>query len=108
MGQKGDKHTNEAQLTAELFLEKLQSIADITSKKMFGGYGFFHEGKMFGMVDSKGNVALKATDELAQEYLQMGSSKHGKMPYYTLPNNIFQSDDLIAWVKRSIINSKSD
>ncbi|MEP1035196.1 TfoX/Sxy family protein [Ekhidna sp.] len=102
MGQKGDKHSNEAQLTAELFLEKLSLIQGVTSKKMFGGHGFFHEGQMFGMVDSKGKIALKATGDLEQEYLKIGSSKHGKMPYYSVPENIFQSDELIDWVKKSI------
>ncbi len=102
MGQKGDKHTNEAQHTAELLLERLGSIEGITSKKMFGGHGFFHDGQMFGMVDSKGNVALKATGDLEQEYIKKGSSKHGKMPYYSLPEEIFNSEDLISWVKKSI------
>ena len=105
MGQKGDKHTNEAQLTAELLHERLTSIEGITSKKMFGGHGFFHEGKMFAIVDSKGSVALKATGELEQEYLKLGSSKHGKMPYYSLPDQIFQSDELITWVRKSISDS---
>lgn len=102
MGQKGDKHTNEAQLTAELFLEKLSAIEGVTSKKMFGGHGFFHDGQMFGMVDSKGSVALKVDNDLEQEYVKMGSSKHGKMPYYTLPNDLFESDELTSWVKKSI------
>ena len=102
MGQKGDKHTNEAQLNAELFLEKLSGIEGISSKKMFGGHGFFHEGKMFGIVDSKGNVALKAIGELEKEYLAMNCMKHGKMPYYALPEQLFHSSELIDWVKKSI------
>lgn len=102
MSQKGDKHTNEAQLTAELFLEKLSVIEGITSKKMFGGHGIFRDGKMFGMVDSKGKVALKVDQGLEQEYLKIGSIKHGKMPYYSLPDDIFQTDELIVWVKKSI------
>lgn len=106
MGRKGDKHTNEAQLTAKLFLEKLSSLEGITSKKMFGGHGFFHENKMFGMVDSSGNVALKVDEKLEQEYLSMGCNKHGKMPYYALTDHLFQSSELLTWVQKSIaINS---
>ncbi|MEO9482197.1 MAG: TfoX/Sxy family protein [Ekhidna sp.] len=106
MGLKGDKHTNDAQLTAELFLEKLVVIKGVTSKKMFGGHGFFHEGQMFGMVDSKGGIALKVDNDLEQEYIKMGSSKHGKMPHYAIPDSIFRSDELIDWVKKSIaVNS---
>ncbi len=102
MGQKGDKHTNEAQLTADLLLEKLSSLNGITSKKMFGGHGIFHNGKMFGMVDSNGNCALKADGALEKEYQNLGGQKHGKMPYYTIPDNIFNSNEFISLAKKSI------
>jgi len=54
MGVKGDKTSQDSVLAAELLVEKLISIGSITSKKMFGGHGIFHEGKMFAIVDSKG------------------------------------------------------
>ncbi|WP_420317940.1 TfoX/Sxy family protein [Ekhidna sp.] len=102
MGQKGDKHTNEAQLSAELIVEKLSGIGGITSKKMFGGHGIFHDGKMFGMVDPKGKAALKVDEKLEKEYLEMGSTKHGKMPYYSIPDNILNSDEFVEWARKSI------
>ena len=39
MGIKGEKLTQDAALAAELMIEKLVSTGDITSKRMFGGYG---------------------------------------------------------------------
>ncbi|MEP0985473.1 TfoX/Sxy family protein [Ekhidna sp.] len=102
MGQKGDKQTNEAALSAELLVEKLASIKGITSKKMFGGHGIFHEGKMFGMVDSKGSCLFKVDPELEKEYINQGAEKHGKMPYYTIPADIFNSTDIVDWAKKSI------
>lgn len=102
MGQKGDKHTNEAALSAQLFVEKLASIGGITSKKMFGGHGIFHEGKMFGMVDSKGNCLLKVDAEIEKTFVTHEAEKHGKMPYYVIPEEIFNSDTLIDWAKKSI------
>ena len=95
-----------AQLSAELVLTKLESLQGITSKKMFGGYGIFHEGAMFGMVDSKGSIALKVDETLEAEYLKLGGVKHGKMPYYSVPQDIFDSPDLINWVERSIAVTK--
>ena len=107
MGAKGDKHTNEAKLTVELVVERLQGIGGITQKKMFGGHGIFHDGKMFGIVDSKGNFALKVDESLEKEYLKMESIKHGKMPYYSVPEEIFNSEGLIEWVKKSMeVDSK--
>ena len=102
MGQKGAKHTNEAQLSADLVIEKLSSIEGITTKKMFGGHGIFHEGKMFGMVDSKGNISLKVDEKLEKEYLSLGSVKHGKMPYYSVPADILDSEKFVHWAKKSI------
>ena len=56
MGVKGIKRTQEADLTCTLLIERLSLIPGITSKKMFGGYGIFHDSKMFGIIDSKGGV----------------------------------------------------
>lgn len=107
MGQKGDKHTSEAQLSAELLLEKLSAIDGITSKKMFGGYGIFHEGKMFGIVDSKGNSFLKTDESNEVDFIKKGSSKHGKMPYHSIPEEALQSIDLlVVLAEKSISISK--
>ncbi len=102
MGQKGAKYNPEVAQTVDLLLERLSEIKGITAKKMFGGQGIFHEGKMFGMVDTKGKIAFKVDDQLEKEYLKMGSSKHGKMPYYSIPYHILNSEDLIDWAKKSI------
>lgn len=101
MGQKGDKHTNESQLSAELLLEKLAGIAGISSKKMFGGHGIFHEGKMFAMVDSKGDVYMRYDPA---QFREIGESvKHGKMPYFTIPENRDVIGDLWErWARESI------
>lgn len=107
MGIKGSKHSEEVALAAELFLEKLGSIDGVTSKKMFGGHGIFHEGKMFGIVDSKGNYFLKADEALKPEFLEMGSEQHSRMPYYSIPNAILTShDELISLAHKSIATIK--
>ena len=54
MGTKGDQQTGAAQLSAELFCERLNTIEGVTSEKMFGGFGIFHEGQMFALVNSNG------------------------------------------------------
>ena len=103
MGQKGDKHTNEAQLSTDLLVEKLSTIKGISSKKMFGGHGIFHEGKMFGIVDSKGTIFFKTDESNQDDYLTKGSSKHGKMPYHSLPEDALKDQNaLMALAKASI------
>lgn len=106
MGQKGDKHTNEAQLSADLLAEKLSGIGGITSKKMFGGHGIFHDGKMFGIIDSKGIAFLRTNDNTKQAYLENGGSQHSKVPYHSIPEGILNTSKLIEWAEKSIEISK--
>ncbi len=107
MGQKGDKLSNEAELTVELLKEKLQVIDGVSSKKMFGGFGIFHEGKMFALVTSKGQVYLKYDETIKTKFTACGASQHGKMPYFSLPDEVFKDHDkMISWVQESIAISK--
>ena len=107
MGIKGDKLTGEAALSAELMVEKLSGISGISSKKMFGGYGIFCNDQMFGIVDSKGKIFLKADDSNRSGFEKSGSEKHSRMPYYSLPENVLNDpDELISWVRQSISITK--
>ncbi len=107
MGIKGDQLSNEASISAELFSEKLNEISGITSKKMFGGFGIFHEGKMFALVNSKGETYLKADESISQKFEAIGAHQHGRMPYFSIPEDIFSDQEkLVQWAKESIEISK--
>jgi DNA transformation protein len=107
MGQKGDKHTNEAALSAQLLVDKLSLIGKITSKKMFGGHGIFHDGTMFGIIDSQGAAYFKAGDSNEADFLAENAERHGKMPYYKIPESIMlNSRKLTDWAEKAIIESK--
>ncbi|MEP3387759.1 MAG: TfoX/Sxy family protein [Reichenbachiella sp.] len=107
MGIKGDKRSSESALTAELMVERLAAIPGITSKGMFGGQGIFHEGKMFGLVDSKGQGFLKVDDSNRDQFESAGAKPHGKMPYLSIPESVFNDpDQLTQWAQTSIDLSK--
>ena len=107
MGQKGDKLSNEDELTVDLLKEKLQVIGGVSSKKMFGGFGVFHEGKMFALVNSKGQAYLKSDETNKAKFTACGASQHGKMPYFSLPEEVFKDHDkLMSWAQESIAMSK--
>lgn len=74
MGEKGKKLSQESVLTTDLLMERLSQIGGITIKKMFGGHGIFHEGKMFGIIDSKGQSYLKADDSNRADFEAFGTS----------------------------------
>ena len=107
MGNKGDKLSDQSVTAAAKLVDMLAPIGNITSKKMFGGHGVFHHGKMFSIIDSKGQAFLKTDDSNKEYFEKVNATKHGRMPYYSIPKPILdQPDELLLWARRSIEISK--
>lgn len=107
MGIKNDKMTQGSVETAELMVEKLAPLGNVTSKKMFGGHGIFLDGKMFGIIDSKGQPFLKADDSNMDQFKSAGAEQHSRMPYYAIPMSVLSDFDvLLEWAKRSAAIAK--
>ena len=62
MGQKGAKLSREAADASQRTVQALAPLGDVSSRKMFGGYGIFEGGTMFGLINSEGEVYLKVDD----------------------------------------------
>ncbi len=101
MGEKGSQRTGAAKESAERFVAALAPLGDVTSKGMFGGYGIFRDGSMFGLVDSVGEWFLKANDDAqATAFQEAGSRKHGRMPYWSVPATVTSDEaTLHAWAR---------
>ncbi len=70
---------------------------------MFGGYGIFRDGKMFGIVDSSGAWYLKADEATSRRYESAGSEKHGRMPYWSVPEEVAADEPkLQEWARDAI------
>ncbi len=107
MGIKGDKLTQDSVTSAEKLVNKLDAISGISSKRMFGGHGIFHEGKMFALVDSKGQCFLKVNETNKADFEEKESFQHSRMPYFSIPDEVMDNREiLIEWAKRSIAISK--
>ncbi len=103
MGNKGDKNASRSNEQAAFLVATLSPLGEITSKRMFGGNGIFFAGKMFAMVNAKGDCFLKADPPLLAEFATMGSVKHSRMPYGSVPEQIlFEEESLIEWARKSI------
>ena len=75
---------------------------------MFGGYGIFESKVMFALVNSRGEVFLKAGDSNRERFRKAASTSHGKMPYFSIPASILKNDkSLREWVQASIVVAKS-
>ena len=51
MGEEGAQLTGAAVEVAEVLVDDLAAITDLSSKRMFGGVGIFADGTMFTIVD---------------------------------------------------------
>jgi DNA transformation protein and related proteins len=107
MGQKGAKLTAEASQACDKLVQALADLGNVSSKKMFGGYGVFESGTMFALIDSEGKVHFKANQINRKRFEDEGASQHGRMPYFELPQRILKdTKSLHEWALASIEISK--
>jgi DNA transformation protein len=86
----------------DLVLEKLAPLGAVTGKSMFGGFGVFHEGEMFGLI-SNDVLYLKADDSNREEYEKSGSRQYKPMPYWNVPADVFEDNaELVKWAQKSV------
>ncbi|NLR96208.1 TfoX/Sxy family protein [Rhizobium sp. P38BS-XIX] len=87
--------------------EMFQSLGPITIKRMFGGKGIYHMGRILAL-EVGDEILLKADDVSASEFEAAGArrwayeGKKGKavnMPYWSVPDDAFDDPDVMArWV----------
>ena len=113
MGEKGAQQSADGAAMAERLLDELAPLGDVTSKKMFGGYGFFKEGLMFALV-ADDRLYLKTDEENRPDFEALGAGpfipdfKNSKrkpvaMPYHLVPDELLEDgDELGQWALKSI------
>lgn len=90
-------------------VDLLQFIGPVESKSMFGGFGVFLEGLMFGLV-ADNELYLKVDVQNRQDYEDLGlqafsygkNGKEFKMSYYQAPEEAMEDAELLsAWASNS-------
>lgn len=93
----------------EYLHELFERFGPITARRMFGGYGIYHDGLMFGLV-SGDTLYLKADAENCSHFEQAGLGKFEyrkagkvmKISYYLAPTEIMEDRGQAAiWAHRS-------
>lgn len=87
--------------------DMFQSLGPVTIKRMFGGKGIYHMGRILAL-EVGDEILLKADDVSASEFEAAGArrwayeGKKGKainMPYWSVPDDAFDDPDIMArWV----------
>ena len=87
----------------------MQSIGPVNAKFMFGGYGIFLEGLMFGLV-ADSVLYLKADKETESEFKSKGlekftynkKGKEFKMSYYQAPEAALEDEgEMSLWAAKA-------
>jgi DNA transformation protein len=87
--------------------EMFQGLGPVTVKRMFGGKGIYHLGRIIAL-EVRDEMLLKADETSAPEFAAAGATrtyegKNGKpvkMPYWSIPDEAYDDPDLMAkWVR---------
>ena len=84
-------------------VDLLQLIGPVESKSMFGGFGMFLEGLMFGLVAGN-ELYLKVDTQNLQDYEDLGlqafsfekKGRQFKMSYYQAPEEAMEDAELLS------------
>lgn len=89
--------------------EVFERFGPIRARKMFGGYGIYHDGLMFALVDDD-TLYLKADADNVRYFEELGlrqfeydsNGKVVKLSYYRAPDELLDDRELAAaWAQRS-------
>ena len=107
MGLKGAKLTQSSQAFHDEIMTRLEALGRITSRKMFGGFGIYHEGVMFGLISGT-TMYCKVDESLLPDFEVAGSHRHDPMPYYSVPEEVLSDlDTFHTWAGRAVAISKA-
>lgn len=86
-----------------------EQFGSISSRKMFGGYGIYYDGLMFGLV-ADDELFLKVDDETRKEFEEnrleafeyIKNNKPMKMSYHRAPEIIFEDkEEAVIWANKA-------
>lgn len=90
--------------------EALHGIPNITSRKMFGGYGLYKDGIIFGLL-TEGRIYFKVNDSNRADFEARNSKpfeyirkrKTVMLSYWELPAEVLEnSDELPQWIEKAL------
>jgi DNA transformation protein and related proteins len=91
-------------------LEQLAQLADVTSRRMFGGAGLYSDGLFFGLIMDD-VLYLRVDDSNRAHYSSRGMAQfrpyadrpHLSMNYYAIPADVLEDAvALVSWARRSV------
>jgi DNA transformation protein len=100
---------NQVSEFVEYLKEVFEQFGSVQARRMFGGYGIYHDSIMFGLV-ADDTLYLKADDVTAEHFTSRSleqfeydkGNKVVKMSYYLAPDEIFDDpEEATIWARRA-------
>jgi DNA transformation protein len=92
-------------------LEQLAPLGDVTAKSMFGGWGIYHDGRMFALVAEE-TLYIKVDDANRADFEREGlqpfryqrrENEVASMSYYQPPSAAIDDRELLcAWGRKGV------
>ena len=85
-------------------MEQLGPLGDVTSIILFGAQGLFVAGDIFDFISWHDRLYFKVDETNLNDYEAAGSERFKPMPYYEVPEAVFDDPDQLAeWATTSIV-----
>ena len=92
----------------DFVLDQLCGLEDVEARRMFGGYGLYHDETFFGIIH-RGRLYFKTSDATAGEYRRRKmkpfrpNARQTLKSYYQVPVDILEdSDELRGWAMAAV------
>ena len=92
----------------DFLLDQLGAMDDVEARRMFGGYGLYHDETFFGIV-YKGKLFFKVDESTVGEYRQQKmkpfrpNAKQTLKSYYQVPADVIEdTDELCQWAVKAV------
>ncbi len=80
----------------------LEPLGDIRARAMFGGYGIFEDGDMFGLMSGSA-LFFKVGDANRAAFETIGSEQFSGMPYFRVPDSVMDDAGMLKeWTHAAI------
>ena len=98
-----------------LLEDAFKELEYVETKRMFGGYAFYLDGRIFGFTIDGDVLVLKANEESkgkfeelgGEQFVYEGQKKPVGMPYWSVPADIMEDPVRLAeWARESAMLSK--
>ena len=80
----------------------LEPLGDIRARAMFGGYGIFEDGDMFGLMSGSA-LFFKIGEANRAAFEAAGAEQFNRMPYFRVPDSVMDDAGLLQeWTHAAI------